>query len=186
VSSEAAGVSGLASRYATALFELADEQESLGTIAGDLDGLQAMIDESADLNRMIRSPVLSRDAQTDAIGAIAAAAGFSELAAKFLGLLARNRRLFALPAMIRAFREMLAAHRGEVTAEVASAKALNDTQLASIRKALKATIGSDVTIRPKLEPSLLGGLVIRLGSRMMDNSLRSQLERLKIAMKGTA
>ena len=186
MSSEAAGVSGLASRYATALFELADEQKLLNSVAADLDGLQAMIDESADLHRMIRSPVLSRDEAAAAIGAIAAAADFSELVAKFLGLLARNRRLFALPAMIRAFREMLAAHRGEVMAEVASAKALNDAQLASIRKTLKAAIGSDVTIRPKLEPSLLGGLVIRLGSRMMDNSLRSQLERLKIAMKGTA
>ena len=186
MSSEAAGVSGLASRYATALFELADEQKSLDAVAADLDGLQAMIDESTDFHRMIRSPVLSRDAQAGAIGAIAASAGFSELAAKFLGLLARNRRLFALPAMIRAFRELVAAHRGEVTAEVTSAKVLSDGQLNSIRKALKAAIGSDVSIHPKVEPGLLGGLVVRLGSRMMDNSLRSQLERLKIAMKGTA
>ena len=186
MSSETAGVSGLASRYAIALFELADEQKSLDLVAADLDGLQAMIDESADLRRMIRSPILSCDEQTKAISAIGVSAGFSDLAVKFLGLLVKNRRLFMLSAIIGAFREMLATHYGEVTAEVISAKALNDTQITSIRKALEAAVGNDVTIRAKLEPDLLGGLVVRLGSRMMDNSLRSQLERLKIAMKGTA
>lgn len=186
MSSEAAGVSGLASRYAAALFELADERQSLDSVAGDLDSLDGMIAESADLRRMIRSPVLSRNEQVNAIGAIAKAAGFSELTDNFLGLLARNRRLFALPPITRAFRERLAAHRGEVTAEVTSAKALSETQLTAIQKALQTAVGSNVSLHPKVEPGLLGGLIVRIGSRMMDNSLRSQLERLKIAMKGTA
>ncbi|MCE2509595.1 MAG: F0F1 ATP synthase subunit delta [Alphaproteobacteria bacterium] len=186
MSSEAAGVSGLANRYATALFELADEQQSLDSVAADLDGLQAMVEENADFRRMIRSPVLSRDAHMQACAAIATAGGLSGLTGKFLGLLARNRRHFVLPAIIRAVGERLAAHRGEVTAEVTSAKALSDAQLNAIRQALKTAIGSDVSIHPKVEPGLLGGLIVRVGSRMMDNSLRSQLERLKIAMKGTA
>ena len=184
--SEVTGVSGLANRYANALFELADEQTALDEAAADLGTLEAMLDESADLHRMIRSPVLSRQDQAQAIGAIANGAGFSTLVTNLLGLLARKRRLFALPGITGAYRRLLAARRGEVTANVTSAQALDDKQLGAIRHALKQATGSDVFIQTRVDSNLLGGLVVQVGSRMADNSLRSQLERLKIAMKGSA
>jgi len=186
LSSEATGISGLASRYANALFELSDEQSALDSVAADLGTLERMIAESADLGRMIRSPVLSRKEQANAIAAIADGAKLSALTANFLGLLARKRRLFALPAAIAAWRKLLAAKRGEVTADVTSATALNEDQLGAIRRALKQATSKDVAIRTRVDPGLLGGLIVQLGSRMADNSLRSQLERLKIAMKGSA
>ncbi len=185
MSSEAAGVSGLANRYATALFELAHEQKSLDAVAADLRAVEKMIEESGDFHRMVRSPVLSREEQARAIGAVAKAAGLSSLAGKFLGTLAKNRRLFALPAMIGAFRRLLADHRGEASATVTAAKPLNEDQLSAIRQALKQAVGKNVSIHARVDPGLLGGLIVQLGSRMVDNSLRSQLERLKIAMKGS-
>jgi len=186
LSSEVTCVSGLANRYANALFELADEQAALDTAAADLGTLEALLGESADLYRMIRSPILSRKDQAQAIGTIARRADFSTLVTNFLGLLARKRRLFALPGIIGAYRRLLAARRGEVTADVTSAQALNEDQLGAIRRALKQATGSDVFIRTRVDSSLLGGLVVQIESRMVDNSLRSQLERLKIAMKGSA
>jgi len=186
LSSEVTGVSGLASRYANALFELADEQAALDTAAADLGTLEALLGESADLYRMIRSPILSRKDQAQAIGAIAHRADFSTLVTNLLGLLARKRRLFALPAVTEAYRRLLATRRGEVTANVTSAQALNEDQLGAIRRALKQATGNDVFIQTRVDSSLLGGLVVQIGSRMVDNSLRSQLERLKIVMKGSA
>jgi len=184
VASKSAGVSGLAERYATALFDLADEHKALDQIAADLRTLRAMIVDSADLRRLIRSPILSRADQGRAIASIGQSAGLSTLCVNFLGLVARNRRHFAVPAMIDAFLARLAARRGEVTAEVVSAQALSPAQLEAVNEQLKKAVGSKVAVEVKVDPSLLGGLIVKVGSRMVDASLRSKLHRLQIAMKG--
>jgi len=175
---------GLAGRYATALYELADEQGALDAVATDLKALQRMIEASDDFRRFIKSPVLSRDDQARAVKAIAEQAGFSALTQKFLGLAAANRRLFALPAMIAEYLKMLATRRGEVTAEVTAAVALDEAQSSAIAAALKQTVGRTVALTSKIDPSILGGLIVRVGSRMVDSSLKSKLQRLKLAMKG--
>lgn len=184
MASEATGVSGLAERYGRALFDLADEGRSLDQVAGDLRSLAGMLAESADLRRVIRSPVLDRAAQGKAIAALADAAQLSHLTQNFLGLLARNRRLLALPEMIRAFLANLAERRGEVTAQVISATPLTPAQSAALGEALRKSAGAKLAIDSRIDPSLLGGLVVRLGSRMIDASLKSKLNRLQLAMKG--
>ncbi|MCC7276053.1 MAG: F0F1 ATP synthase subunit delta [Alphaproteobacteria bacterium] len=186
VAANASVSAGLAERYASALFELADERRALDTVARDLQQLRVMLAESADLARLVRSPVLSREQQAAAIEAIVVKAGFDDLTRKFLGLLARNRRLFAVGAMIQAFLAELARRRGEVTAHVTSAQKLSDGQLASITDALRRAVGSKVSVDPSVDPSLLGGLIVRVGSRMVDSSLRTKLQRLELAMKGVA
>jgi F-type H+-transporting ATPase subunit delta len=184
VASEATGVSGLAERYARALFELANEDRALDQIAADLKSMAAMLAASADLRRLIRSPVLDRAVQGQAIAALAGAAQLSRLTRNFLGLLARNRRLFALPEMIDAFLADLAARRGEVTAQVISAAPLSEHQSAALAEALRKSAGAKLTIDQRVDPGLLGGLIVRLGSRMIDASLKSKLTRLELAMKG--
>jgi F-type H+-transporting ATPase subunit delta len=174
----------LAARYASALYELADEAGALDTVAADLKSLRRMIDDSDDFRRFIKSPVLSRADQAKAIKAIGEKAGLHALTQKFLGLGAANRRLFALPGMIAAFLATLAARRGEVTAEVTSAVALSDAQSSAIAAALKQTVGRTVALTAKIDPSILGGLIVRVGSRMVDSSIKSKLQRLKLAMKG--
>jgi F-type H+-transporting ATPase subunit delta len=175
---------GLSERYASALFELADEARTLDQTDADLRNLARMVEESADLKRLIRSPVLSRDEQGKAMSAILQAAEMGDLTRRFIGLLVRNRRLFALAAIIKAFRDLLAGRRGEVAAEVTSAKALTDAQVAAIAAALKKVTGSDVSIAQTVDPELLGGLVVRMGSRMIDSSLRTKLQRMRLARKG--
>jgi F-type H+-transporting ATPase subunit delta len=175
---------GLATRYAAALFDLADSKKALDVVAGDLAALQAMIGDSADLSRMMNSPILGRAEQTKAISAITKAAAFNELTQKFVGLVAQNRRLFTLPAMIRAFLKKLADRRGETTAEVTAARALTAEQQAAVAEAIKRAVGSKVTIDVKVDPSLMGGLVVRVGSRMIDSSLKTKLQKLQLAMKG--
>ena len=175
-----AGVGGLAARYASALYDLADEQAAID----DLNTLKAMLGHSEDFARFIKSPVLSRDDQSRGIAAIASAAQVSALTQKFLGLVARNRRLFALPGMIQGFLEILAERRGQQTAEVTSAVALTDAQISALSSALKASGGRTVAVSTKIDPSILGGLIVRVGSRMVDSSLKSQLQRLKLVMKG--
>jgi F-type H+-transporting ATPase subunit delta len=184
VASEATGEGGLAERYATALFALADERRALDAVAGDLASLRALIDESADLRRMIRSPVIGRDAQGNAIAALAERAALQTITRNFLGLLARNRRLFALPEMIRHFLAELARRRGEVTAEVAVAQELSTSQRERITAELARAAGQKVTLDVRVDPSLLAGLTVRLGSRLVDASLKSKLHRLEMAMKG--
>jgi F-type H+-transporting ATPase subunit delta len=184
VAAEATGVAGLAGRYATALFDLADERKALDQVAGDLKGLRAMLRDSADFRRLIRSPVLSRDAQGKAIAAISAEAQLSPLARNFLGLLARNRRLFALPDMIESYLNRLAAKRGEVTAHVVTAQDLSPQQREAMGEQLRKAVGSKVAVDLEVDPGLLGGLVVRIGSRMVDASLKSKLNRLQLAMKG--
>ena len=186
-----AAVSGttseLSGRYATALFDLARERDALERVEADLGALDAMLDESEDLRRVIRSPVLSREEQAGAIAALAERAGFDDLTRRFLGVLAEHRRLFALPAVARAFRAMLAEHRGEVGAEVTSAVPLTDDQLGALREAIGRYVGErTVKLETRVDPGLLGGLVVRVGSRMVDASLRTRLQQLETTMKGAA
>jgi F-type H+-transporting ATPase subunit delta len=184
LASEATGVSGLADRYAAALFDLADERHALDQVAGDLRELRAMLHGSPDLMRLIRSPVLSRAEQGKAVSAVAEGAGLSRLTIDFLGVVARNRRLFAVPAMTDRFLAKLAERRGEVTAEVTAAQALSEAQEAALTEQLRRAVGRRVSVDIRVDPSLLGGMVVKVGSRMVDGSLRSKLQRLQIAMKG--
>ncbi len=186
MASEATGVSGLAERYAAALFDLADERRILDEVASDLRQLRAMVQASPDLLRLIRSPILSRDEQSKGIGALAQRAGLSPLVRDFLAVVARNRRLFAVPAMIDAFLAKLAARRGEVTAEVFAAQPLSEAQLAALNEQLRRSIGSRISIDVRVDPGLIGGLVVKLGSRMVDGSIKSKLQRLQRTMKSIA
>ena len=174
----------MATRYAAALFELADSKKALDAVAGDLTQLQKMIADSADLQRMMDSPILDRAAQAKAMSAIVKAAGFNDLTQKFTGLIAQNRRLFAMPAIIKAFLKLLADRRGEMTAEVTAARALTSDQQAAVAEAIRKAVGSKVSINVKVDPSLLGGLVVQVGSRMIDSSLKTKLQKLQLAMKG--
>ena len=177
---------GLAGRYATALFELAVEGGQLDEVAADLEGLANLLGESDDLERLVRSPVLSREEQMRAIGAVVERAGAAELTRRFVGVLAERRRLFVLADIIDAFERILAAHRGEVRAEVVSPSKLSDRQLGAIRAALKKVAGGAGVVDARLDEDLIGGLVVRVGSHMVDASLRSKLQRLHLAMKGVA
>jgi F-type H+-transporting ATPase subunit delta len=184
VATDTTGQSGLAGRYAVALYDLADQSHQLDVVAGDLKTIRGLLDESADLRQMVRSPVLKRAEQSRAILAVLKAAGVSELTLRFVGVTADNRRLAALPAMIDAFLRRLAEKRGEVAAEVTSAKPLNEAQLARVTEQLKRAVGGKVVIDLKVDPGLIGGLVVRVGSKLIDNSLKTKLMRLQLAMKG--
>jgi F-type H+-transporting ATPase subunit delta len=184
LASEATGVSGLAGRYATALFDLADEEKALDRVAQDLSTLRAMIDGSADLLRLIRSPVLSRASQAAAMDRLVERADLASMTRNFIGLVARNRRLFALPGMITGYLQLLAERRGEIHAEVTSAQAMTESQVTAINDQLKRAIGSKVAVEIRVDPALIGGLVVKVGSRMVDGSLRSKLQRLQLAMRG--
>ncbi|MCF3639381.1 F0F1 ATP synthase subunit delta [Rhizobium sp. TRM95111] len=176
-------VSGVAERYASSLFELALEAGSADGVGSELDGFQTLIDESADLKRLVTSPVFSAEDQAKAIAAIAEKAGFSMLVSNFLKVVASNRRLFAVPGMIRAYRVIAARHRGEVTAEVTSAHALTAAQETELKAALKGVTGKDVAVSVTVDPSILGGLIVKVGSRQIDTSLRTKLSTLKLALK---
>ncbi len=178
------GLSGLAGRYATALFELALEGNQLDEVAADLEYLDEALAKSDDLARLVRSPVISRDQQMRALDAIAERAGANDLVRRFLGVLAEHRRLYVLAHAIAAFKMALAAHRGEVRAEVASASKLSDDQMGAIRAALGKVVGGTVAIDARVDKDLIGGLVVRVGSRMVDGSLKTKLDRLHLAMRG--
>lgn len=182
--SKTTGAAGVAGRYATALFELAERDKALDAVAGDLRALRQMTVESADLRRLIVSPVISRDEQTKAVTTLADKAGFNALTRNILGVLAKNRRLFALEAVISDFLARLSDSRGEMTAEVTSATPLSDSQLQAVAEALRAATGVKVSVETKVDARLLGGLVVRVGSRMVDSSLRTKLQKLQLAMKG--
>jgi F-type H+-transporting ATPase subunit delta len=184
VSSENIGTADLAGRYATALFELAEADNQLDAVAKDLADLRAMIDESDDLKRLIRSPVISRQDQGRVMSALIEKAGMSDLVRRFVGLAAQNRRLFVLRGMINSFLAALAARRGETTAEVASAQALSDKQKQDLEAVLRQAVGNRVTIDAQVDPTLLGGMVVKVGSRMVDSSLKTKLQQLKLAMMG--
>jgi F-type H+-transporting ATPase subunit delta len=173
----------MAGRYATALFELALEADQLDAVRADLDRFDALLAGSPDLARLVRSPVFSADEQIKALDAVLAKAGIGGLAAKFLNVLTANRRLFAVSAVIRDFRRLVANHKGEVTAEVTLAEKPSDAHLAAIKQALNAVTKKDVQVEINVDPSIIGGLVVKLGSRMVDSSLRTKLNAIKHAMK---
>ena len=177
-------VSGIAGRYATALFDLAIDEGALDQTADDMASLGRMIADSADLHRLVRSPVIGSAAQLEAIDVVMAKAQFGSLTQKFVGLVSSNRRLFALPSMVQSFAQLMASHRGEIAGEVISAHPMSAAQLDVVRAQLKSAVGSDVQIDAKVDPSLLGGLIVKIGSRMIDSSLRTKLQNLKFAMKG--
>ena len=185
MAAETTGVAGLATRYATALFDLARDAGALDKVAADLESVRTMIESSADLRRLVRSPVIGRAQQGKAIDAVMERAQVSELTRRFVGVVAANRRLFSLESMITAFRQILAKSRGELTAVVSTAHPLNDAQKAALDAALRRAVGVKVAVETKVEPALMGGMVVRIGSRMFDSSLRSKLQRLQLAMKGT-
>ena len=179
-------VAGVAGRYASALFDLAREQNAVSEVEQDLVKFQQLYDLSPDFQRLIRSPVIAADDQARALQSVLDKAGVGGLAKNFFALVAKNRRLFAAPDMVRAFLALAAKARGEVTAEVASAHPLTDAQAEALKAALKASVGKDVKLAAKVDPSLIGGLVVKLGSRMVDSSLKTKLANLSLSLKGGA
>ncbi|MEA2954411.1 MAG: F-type H+-transporting ATPase subunit delta [Alphaproteobacteria bacterium] len=176
-------ISGMAGRYANALFELALEQKSIDAVKADLERFDALVAGSPDLTRLVRSPVFTAEEQAKALSAILEKAGIGGLAAKFLKLVASNRRLFAARDMVRAFRALVAAHKGEATAQVTVAEKLGDKHLDALKAALKGVTGKDVDLDVKIDPAIIGGLIVKLGSRMVDTSLKTKLNSIKHVMK---
>lgn len=176
-------ISGVAERYARSLYELAADANAVVQVEKDLARFDALVEGSEDLKRLIQSPVFSSEDQFKAVSAIADKAGISGLVGNFLRVVAQNRRLFAVPGMIRAFSAIAAEARGEVVADVVSAHDLSAAQLTELKAALKSVAGKDVNIKLTVDPSLLGGLVVRVGSRQIDTSLKTKLASLKLALK---
>ena len=182
--SETASIStGIAARYATAVFELARDGKELDTLERDVDALDAAISESADFRDLIHSPVYSREAQGSAIGAIAEKMGVSGIVANTLKLMATKRRLFVLPQLVGALRNLIADEKGEVTADVRAASALSDEQKSTLAETLKKSVGKDVKMNITVDESLIGGLIVKVGSKMIDTSIRSKLAALQNTMK---
>jgi F-type H+-transporting ATPase subunit delta len=175
---------GVAGRYASALFDLAHETSKTPEVEGDLVRFQGLLDESPELLRLVRSPVIGAEDQSRAIAAILDKAAIGGLTANFVKLVTANRRLFVIQDIIKVYRALAAKARGEITAEVTSAFALNDEQVAALKDTLKASVGKDVTLKTHTDPSLLGGLVVKVGSRMIDSSLKTKLQNLKVALSG--
>jgi F-type H+-transporting ATPase subunit delta len=178
-------LAGLAGRYATAAFELAGEERALEALTSDLASLRKLLDTSPDLVRLVRSPIISREEQAKAMDAILGQANAAPLTRKLVLLLAQKRRLYVLADVIRAFEALLARHRGEIAAEVTSARTLSDPEIAELKRVLKDKLGREPNLTTHVDPNLLGGLVLRVGSRMIDSSLRTKLDALRAAMKGT-
>ncbi|MEM6388866.1 MAG: F0F1 ATP synthase subunit delta [Pseudomonadota bacterium] len=174
---------GIAERYATALFDLALETKALDALDKDIDLLRGAIADSGDLRDLLASPLYARDDAQNAIGKVAEGLGVSALSANTLRLMAQNRRLFVTPALLTALSDRLAAHRGEVSADVVSAKPLTKTQTDKLTAQLKKAVGKDVKLNATVDESLIGGLIVKLGSKMIDTSIRSQLSALKTTMK---
>jgi F-type H+-transporting ATPase subunit delta len=183
VTDQSSSVSGVAKRYASALFDLALDTSSLEVVEADLTAFRDMLKDSSDLKRLVVSPIFSAEDQEKAIGAIADKAGIEGLVGNFVRLLARNRRMFVLPGAIAGFMDMLADHRGEVTAEVISARKLSDEHLAELQKSLKASLGKDPAIEATVDPSILGGLIVKIGSRMIDTSIKTKLNSITTRLK---
>jgi F-type H+-transporting ATPase subunit delta len=183
VASEAAE-GGLAGRYAIALFELARDQNVVDAVSGDLASLRRAMETSADLSRLVRSPVFGAEDQAKALKAILEKMGAGALTIKFVLLLATKRRLFVLTQIIKQYEHLVAKSRGETEAEVTAARILNDNEINELKAALKSKLGKEPRLHAKVDPTLLGGLVVKLGSRMIDSSLRTKLESLRSAMKG--
>ncbi len=174
---------GAAGRYATALFELASDAGALEQTEADLIAIETALSESTDLSNLITNPVYTRDEQGRGMAAVAGKMGLSTLVSNLIGLMASKRRLFALPELIRIFKALMADHRGEVTAEVTAARALSDTQSSALIEKIKTAIGRDVKLNVTVDESIIGGLVVKVGSRMIDTSIRAKLNALQTAMK---
>ncbi|WP_299778089.1 F0F1 ATP synthase subunit delta [uncultured Roseobacter sp.] len=182
--SEPASIStSIAERYATAVYEIAKDGKALKFLETDLDALQSALADSDDFRALIQSPIYSRDEQGTAIAAIAKKMDLSDTLANTLALMAQKRRLFVLPQLVKTLRDIIAAEKGEVTAEVVSAKALTKTQAEKLAKTLKASTGKTVTLNATVDESLIGGLIVKVGSRMVDTSIRAKLNSLQNAMK---
>ncbi len=173
----------MAGRYATALFDLALEERAIDAVKADLDRFDALVAGSGDLQRLLRSPVFTADEQTRALSAVLEKAEIGGVAARFLRVVSANRRLFAARDMIRGFRKLVAAHKGEASASITVAEQPSEAHLDSIKDALKAVTKKDVQVDVKVDPSIIGGLIVKLGSRMVDTSLRTKLNAIKHAMK---
>ena len=183
MASQTAGAGELAERYAQALFDLALADNAADAVERELSQLRDAIVESADLRRLIESPVIGADDKERALGAVLQKSGASQLTRNFLGVVARNRRLFVLPNIIAAYLTIAANHRGEVTAQVISAQPLDEGQVARLRDQIKASVGRDINLDAEVDSGLLGGLIVKVGSRMIDSSLRTKLTRLQSIMK---
>lgn len=177
-------VSGLAGRYATALFELARESNTIDTVAASLKTVTAALDEGGDFAALVTNPLVGREAGAKAVTAVAGALGLDSITTNFLGVLAQNRRLAVLRDVVRDFGVLVSAHRGEVAAQVTAAQALTDDQVAQLKQKLKAGLGQEVVVDLRIDPSILGGLIVKVGSKMIDSSLKTKLDTLSLAMKG--
>ena len=177
--------SGVAGRYASALFDLAQEEKAAPATAKALESLGVALADSSDLKRLFNSPVFKAEDQMAAIDALASKGGLTDIALNFVKLMCSNRRLAAVPGAIVAFSALVAESKGEVVAEVTSAEKLSPVQLKDLTAALKTRMGKDVQLVTKIDPSLLGGLAVKVGSMLIDNSLKTKLQNLKVSMKGT-
>ena len=175
---------GLAGRYANAVFELAQDHRCVDAVSTDLASLRRAVEQSPDLARLVRSPVFSAEDQAKALKAILEKMSAHPLTTKFVLLLAQKRRLFALNQIIAAYERLLANSRGETEAEVTAARHLNDDEIAELKSVLKSKLGKEPRLHSRIDPTLLGGLIVKIGSRMIDSSLRTKLDSLRAAMKG--
>ncbi|MCC6597718.1 MAG: F0F1 ATP synthase subunit delta [Alphaproteobacteria bacterium] len=182
MSSASQASSVVSARYANAFVELTAESKNFDKVAQDLNDLAAMIENSADLSALIRSPLLNPSSLKKAMQALAEKAGFQEITQNFIGVLIQNRRISELPGIIRAFKAEVARRRGEVAVQVDVAHDLDDKQKKELQAALSTAMGADVSVRLRVEPSILGGMIVTVGSRMIDDSVRRKLERLKLAV----
>ena len=186
VATDDLNLSSMPGRYAGALFELAAGQNKVAEVEGDLANFQSLLDESSDLRRLVASPVFSYEEKGGALKTICEKAGITQMSSNFLQVVARNRRLFAISQMIKDFRALAANARGEVTAAVTTAQALSYDQADQLKKTLSASVGKDVMLNVKVDPSILGGLIVKIGSRMVDSSLRTKLTAIRAGLKGAA
>ena len=174
---------GIANRYATALFELAKEDDKMSVLESDIDAIDAGLTDSEDLRALIASPIYTREEQGAGIAAVAAKMGLSNTVSNTLALMASKRRLFVLPQLVRELRALIAEAKGEVTAEVTAATALSDAQQTKLAETLKASVGKEIKIKMAVDEALIGGLVVKVGSKMIDTSIRSKLAALQNTMK---
>jgi F-type H+-transporting ATPase subunit delta len=184
VAAEQAHETGLAGRYASSVFELAEEEKSLDVVERDFTTLRSLIDQNADLKRLVKAPVFTREEQARAMSAVLEKISASKLTTQFILIMAQKRRLSVLTEVIRAFERLLARQRGEVPAQVTSARALSDAETTELKAMLKSKLGRNPRLEAKVDPTLLGGLVVKVGSRMIDSSLRTKLTNLRAAMRG--
>lgn len=175
--------SGVTARYASALFDLAVSEKKIPAVEKDLGRFQKLMEGSEDLARLVESPVFSAEEQFDAIDGVLSKAKITGLVGNFIRVVARNRRLFAMKGMLEAFKKLAAEHRGEVSADVTVAKALTAAQTKELKTTLKGVVGKDVAINAIVDPSILGGMIVKVGSRQIDTSIKTRLSSLKLALK---